>query len=120
VPSPTLHSGHLLRHLGSLLLGGAVGLGSLLVHREAAPLGLLLVLATSFAVAGRLLWSRFPATAGTYAAGWLAVLATAVAGRPEGDFAVASDVPGWTLLGSGFVMLAVALVAFVGRRRRGG
>jgi len=100
-----------LGHLAALVAGAVVGLAAVLVHRETFPLGLVLAVAASFALPIRLLWSRRPRTAATYAAGWLAVLGLVVAGRPEGDFAIAADVPGWSFLVAGFLMVAVGLVS---------
>jgi hypothetical protein len=106
----------LLRHLGCLLLGALVSLASLLVHRSLLPLGLLAALAASYAVPLWLLRSSRPRTAGSYVIGWLAVLVVAVVGRPEGDYVVAGDVPGYLLLAGGFGLIVVALVSFAGGR----
>jgi hypothetical protein len=106
----------LLRHLGCLVLGAAVALGAVLVHRSAPPLGLLLALASTFAVPWWLLRSVHPRQAATYVAGWLAVLATVAAGRPEGDYLIAGDAPGYLLLASGVVLVVLGLVSFAGGR----
>lgn len=108
----------LLRHALCLVLGAAVALASILAHRTAFPFGLLLALATSFAVPWWLVRSRHPRTATTYAVGWLAVLALGVAGRPEGDFVLAGDVRGYTLMAAGFVMVLVGIVSLTGGRGR--
>lgn len=102
----------LLRHVGALVVGLSVCLAAVLAHRSSPPWGLVLVLVTSFAVPGRLLASRFPRTAGTYAVGWLAALVHVLRGRPEGDYLLSSDALGYTLLATGLVMFAVGLVAF--------
>ena len=109
----------LLRHLACLLLGGAVALAAVVVHRTAFPSGLLLSVVTTFAVAWWLGRSAHPRTAASYAVGWLVVLGLVVAGRPEGDFALAGDLDGYTLLGAGFVMVLVAVVAVAARRPPG-
>ncbi len=106
----------LLRHLACFVVGAAVGLASLLVHRSVAPLGLVLALATTFAVPWWLLGSARPRTAASYAVGWLVVLALVVGGRPEGDFVLAGDLEGYAMLGAGFLLLVVGIVAFAGRR----
>jgi hypothetical protein len=55
-------------------------------------------------------WLRFG-----FVAGWLAVLAVALLGRPEGDWVIVADWHGYTLLGTGLVLLMYA-VATVPRR----
>jgi hypothetical protein len=107
----------LLRHLACLLVGAAVGLAAVLVHRSAFPFGLLLAVATSFAVPWWLLGSAKPRTAASYVVGWLVVLALVVAGRPEGDYALAGDVEGYTMLGAGFLLVVVGIVSLAGSRR---
>ena len=106
----------LLRHLGCALLGAAVCLGALSVHRAMVPLGLLLALVVSFAVPWWLLRSAHRTTAASYAAGWLVVLGVAVFGRPEGDYVIANDVRGWTLLAAGPVMVLLGIVSVAGGR----
>ena len=105
----------LLRHAACLVLGGVVGLAALVVHRDAFPFGLALAVGTTLAVSWWLVSSSQPSSGTSYSLGWLAVLAGAVVGRPEGDFAVASDVAGYTLVAcaagevlAGVVSLAVA------------
>jgi hypothetical protein len=109
----------LLRHLASFAVGAAVALAALLVHRSVFPLGLVLSLATTFAVAWWLVASARPRTAASYVVGWLVVLGLVVAGRPEGDYALASDVQGYAMLGAGFLLVVVGIVSIAGRRRRG-
>jgi uncharacterized membrane protein len=107
----------LLRHVLSALTGAATGLAAVTVHRSAFPLGLLLALVTTFAVAWRLLRSSRPRTAGSFVLGWLVVLGVVLAGRPEGDYAIAADLPGYALLAAGLVLVVVGLVAVAGGRR---
>jgi hypothetical protein len=105
-----------LRHVAALLAGVLVAAAAVAVHRVLLPLGLLLALAATLALAWRLLHSRFPRTATSYAVGWLGVLVLALAGRPEGDYVLASDVPGYVLIGAGLALVAVAVLGVVGRR----
>lgn len=107
----------LLRHAGCVLLGVLVALGALAAHRSAPPWGLLLAVAASWAVPWRLLLSRWPRTAASYVVGWLAMLGLVVAGRPEGDYALAGDLAGYSLLAAGFVLVGVGVVALAGGRR---
>jgi hypothetical protein len=109
----------LLRHLVCVVVGAAVALAAVAVHRSAFPSGLLLALATTFAVSWWLMCSTRPRTAASYSVGWLAVLALVVAGRPEGDFALAGDVEGYALLGAGFMLVLVGVVSVAGVRGSG-
>jgi hypothetical protein len=112
----------LLRHLGCLLLGAAVALAAVAVHRSAWPAGLVLALVTTFAVPWWLIRSRRPGTAASYVLGWLAVLVLVALGRPEGDYALASDFEGYALLVSGLPLVLVGIVSLAGGRgsRAGG
>jgi hypothetical protein len=108
----------LLRHAGALLLGAAVALGAVAVHRSTGaglPWGLLLALAATFAAAWWLRGSRWPRLAVSFAAGWLALFAVVVAARPEGDYALASDLPGYTLMGASVLLVVVAMTSLAAR-----
>jgi hypothetical protein len=108
-----------LRHVMALVLGVLVAVASVVVHRTSFPLGLVLALVTTFAVAGWLLRSRHPRTAASYAAGWLATLLLVLLGRPEGDYALVSDLPGYALMLAGLPIFVVGLVGLTGGRRAG-
>jgi Family of unknown function (DUF6113) len=108
----------LLRHLACVVLGALVALASVAVHRSVFPWGLLLALATTFAVPWWLLASPRPRTAASYVVGWLVLLALVVTGRPEGDYALASDLEGYSLMVAGMVLVLMGIVAFAGGRRR--
>ena len=107
----------LLRHVSAVLLGAAVALAAVVVHRSAFPAGLVLSLATTYAVPWWLLRSRRPRTAASYVLGWLAILLLVVLGRPEGDFALAADLRGYALLVGAFPLLLVGVVSLAGGRR---
>ena len=47
---------------------------------------------------------------------WLAVFAVVVAGRPEGDFALAQDLRGLLLMAAGVGLVVVAVVGLTGGR----
>lgn len=100
--------------LGLLVAGFVVGLAAVALHARGWGLGLAVVATLAALVAlppG--LWSRC-----AYAAGWIVALALAVIPRPEGDYAVASDVAGYVLIGLGLVLVVGALATLpVGRRR---
>ena len=104
-----------VRHAGCVLLGLLVALGAVAVHRLFFPWGLLLAVAATWAVPWRLLLSRSPRTAASYVVGWLALFALVVAGRPEGDYVLAGDLPGYTLMAAGFVLIVVGIVSIAGR-----
>jgi len=108
----------LLRTVGCLLLGALVALGAVGVHRSLPPWGLLLAVATTLAVPWRLLLSRWPATATAYVVGWAAVFALVVVGRPEGDYALAGDLAGYSLMAAGFVLVIVGVAAVTGSSGR--
>jgi cytochrome b subunit of formate dehydrogenase len=98
----------LLVLLVALVLGFAAGVAAIAVHRTLP--GLLLGTATAVAVMVALRpWE--PRASAAFAAGWLVPLVAAVAGRSEGDYAVASDLLGWLLIGSGFVVLVTGITA---------
>lgn len=107
----------LLRHAVALALGLLVSLASVAVHRSASPLGLVLALVTTYAVAWWLLRSAHPRTATTYVAGWLAVFALVLRGRPEGDFALEQDLKSLLLMIAGLGLVAIGAAGLPGRRR---
>jgi hypothetical protein len=107
----------LIAHLGALMLGAVVALAALMVHRSAFPWGLLLAVATSVAVPWRLLCSRLLRTGAAYAVGWLVVLGVALVGRPEGDFVLAGDLEGYTLIAGSLAVLASGVASLLGRHR---
>ena len=106
----------LLLHLACLLLGAAVALAAVAVHRSAFPAGLVLALLTTYAVSWWLLRSPRRRTAASYVLGWLAVLVVVVLGRPEGDYALASDFEGYALLVAGLPLMLVGILSLAGGR----
>jgi Family of unknown function (DUF6113) len=106
-----------LRHLLSLLTGAVTGLAAVTVHRELFPAGLVLALAATFAVLWWLRRSPWSHTAASFALGWVVVLGVVLAGRPEGDYLIAADLPGYALLAASLVMVLVGLLAAAGRRQ---
>ncbi|HEU4512448.1 MAG TPA: hypothetical protein VFR87_05040 [Nocardioidaceae bacterium] len=101
------HTGPVVALALSMLLGVAVALVSIAVHRTWS--GILLAGAGTLAAMWALHW-WVPRAATTFAAGWLAVLLLAIAGRGEGDYVVSSDTLGWTLIGFGLVVLVTGIV----------
>jgi hypothetical protein len=107
----------LLRYAGTLLLGALVSVACVVVHRTAVPFGLLLAVVTTFALVWFLDRRAAARAVASYGLGWLAVLVLVVAGRPEGDYAVAQDLPGYLLLATGLAVLLVTLVVLPLRHR---
>jgi hypothetical protein len=106
--------GQVVRHAGALLLGAVVGLASTAVHRWVllgVPGGLLLAVSASLLTAWHLRRGPAPRSAAAYCLGWVAVVGLALAGRPEGDYAVAGDVPGYLLMGTGFLLVAFGVAS---------
>ncbi len=94
----------------ALLGGGVVGACVLFLHGYwwGLLLGLAATIACLVAVPGGW-WRRLP-----FAVGWGVAVLGLSSERPEGDFLVASDTPGYLLLGSAVVVL---LGGIVGLRR---
>jgi hypothetical protein len=90
----------------ALLLGAAASVAAIAVHRTWS--GLLIAGAGALAAMWALRWWA-PRAATTFAAGWLAVLLLAIAGRGEGDYVVSSDTIGWALIGFGLVVLVTGI-----------
>jgi hypothetical protein len=103
--------------VGAGLVGAAVGVAGALVHRQAfrpagvlLPWGLVLALATAYAVtvaAGRV--ARGPGAFGV-AIGWAAVLLWLQQVRPEGDYLFAADFLGNAYVFGGMLTVALAVV----------
>ena len=95
-----------------LVAGVLTGWAAVLLHARwwGLALGLAACAATLVALPPRW-WGRL-----AFAVGWVVAVALGAAGRPEGDFLVAADAAGWTLLVSTLVVLVGSLVT-IGRRR---
>jgi hypothetical protein len=108
----------LLVHGAAFLVGAAVAVAAVMVHRSVvlgAPLGLLIAVAASFVT----VWAMrdlLPRLGTSYAAGWLVIFGFALFGRPEGDYVVATDLRGLAMIIAGFVMLATGVVSLTSRR----
>lgn len=103
---PTL--GGVALALLALPLGVVAGVAAVAVHQS---LPLLLLAAAGVLAAVRALRRWSPRAAVGFAAGWLASLVAALAGRTEGDYAVAGDLPGSLLIGLGLVVLVTGLAS---------
>ncbi len=111
----------ILRHVGAFLLGAVVALASVAVHRDTVrdlPVGLVLAVATTFAVPWALLqYPEVHRLATSYALGWVVLAGVVARGRPEGDYAIAGDLSGYVLMVSGALLLVLGLASLPGRRR---
>jgi hypothetical protein len=56
-----------------------------------------------------------PRAAASYSLGWVLLLGLVLVGRPEGDFALASDVDGYALMGVGLLLAAIGVTALLAR-----
>ena len=109
------------RYAGMLLLGALVGLASVAVHRVALlglPAGVLLAVVATLGTAWHVRRGGVPRSAATYCLGWVAVVGIVLNGRAEGDYAVAGDLPGYTLMGTGFLLVAFGVASLAGPGRR--
>lgn len=99
--------------LATLLLGLVVGLCSVAMHPR--WWGLVLAIAATAITAYALppgWWARIP-----FALGWAAMVGYLAVPRGEGDYAVASDLPGYTLLGFAVALVVAAMVSLPPRAR---
>jgi hypothetical protein len=88
-----------------LLVGAVTGLAAVALHER--WWGLLLALVATAATLTALppgWWSRL-----AFALGWTGLVGWLVNPRPEGDYAISQDGPGYTLLGVALVVLLVGL-----------
>lgn len=104
-----------LAALGLLVAGVAVGLASVAVHETWWGLPLVLVATSSAAYAlAPGVWSRVP-----FAVGWTGTVGWLTVPRPEGDYAIASDVGGYVLLGFALALVVAAVVTLPPPKRAG-
>ena len=106
----------LLGYLGALLLGALTALAAIAVHRSGLP-WLTLAVVASIGAALVLRGTPWPRLASSYCLGWLVVFGIAIVGRPEGDYALASDLAGYTLTVVAFVLVLLGVASLPGRRR---
>ena len=104
-----------MSHLGVAVLGVLASLAALVVHRSGTG-WLVLAVGASVAAAWVLRGTSSPRLAATYSLGWLLVFGVAVTGRPEGDYVLADDLAGYSLMAVAFVLVALAVTALPGRR----
>lgn len=91
----------LLAALGLLVAGALTGIATIALHQ--LTWGLVLAFAATCVTAYALQpgwWSRL-----AYVVGWVAMVGWLTVPRPEGDYLVSSDLPGYAVLGLGVVLL---------------
>ena len=109
---PARLAGGLAGFLGAALAGLVTGAAAVLTHTS----WWWLALATAAALT-TLGWLRGGLRV-AFAAGWCVAVARASLTRPEGDYLVSANAPGWTLLALTLVLLVGALLsAALGARR---
>jgi len=109
-----------LFHVVALLVGVAVAVSAVVVHRSAVlhlPIGLTLGLVTTF-VTSWAMRELLPGLASSYAVGWVIAFGFVILGRPEGDYAVASDLRGYALMAAGLAMVVVGVTSVSSRHPR--
>ena len=104
----------LLLHAVAIVAGVAVSIAAVSTHRSVVldlPLGLILGLAATFAA----VWAMrevLRRLASSFALGWIVAFGFAIVGRPEGDFAVASDLRGYALMAAALGVVAIGVASF--------
>ena len=103
----------LLVAVGLLVLGVAAGIATVAVHELSwgLPLGVAATAVTVYALPPG--WS----TRLAFVVGWVAIVGWLTVPRPEGDYLISQDWPGYTVLVLGLVIL-VAGIATLPRPRR--
>ena len=100
-------------HAAAFGVGSGVGVAGVAVHRvswSGVPAGIVLVLGTTFLVVRSLRVIAEPTRLPLgFALGWSVPVAAGVLGRAEGDYAVADDVVGHTLILAGVVLVVVTV-----------
>ena len=114
-----MHLTRVLLHAAVVLVGAVVALGAVAVHRSMlmqVPWGLVLALATTFAVLRALHHTGLRTLGATYTLGWLVVCGAAVLGRPEGDYVLAGDLRGYGLMAGSFALCVLGVASLAPAR----
>ena len=91
--------------LGLALAGAATGIATVALHQIGwgLALGLAASAVTMLALPGGW-WSRL-----AFAVGWDVVVGWLTVPRPEGDYVISQDLPGYAVLGAALVLLVVGV-----------
>lgn len=92
------------------LIGAATAVAAIAVHRS-GPGWLTLAVTASLGVAWGLRSTGTPRLGAAYCLGWLVVLGFALAGRPEGDYVLASDTAGYVMMATGFALVVLGITS---------
>lgn len=97
----------------AIVLGLVVGVCSVALHERwwGLVFGIVATAATAYALPPGW-WARMP-----FAFGWAAMVGYLAVPRDEGDYAVASDLPGYVLLGFAVALVVAAAVTLQPLRR---
>ncbi|MGZ6754582.1 MAG: DUF6113 family protein [Nocardioides sp.] len=106
--------GRVLVALGLLVLGAGTGLATVAVHTWwwGLALGLGAAAATLVALPAGW-WARL-----AFAAGFAVMVGWLVPQRPEGDYAIGQDTPGYLVIGAALVVLVAGVATLPGPRSR--
>ncbi len=104
-------------HVLAALVGATVALAAVAVHRtmvEGLPVGLVVSLGATLVVAWalRLQHRRLAAS---YCLGWVVTVGLTITGRPEGDYAIASDLRGYLLMAVSLAVIVIGLTSLASR-----
>ncbi len=101
--------------VGALPLGMVVGLSAVALHQRwwGLPLAIAATATTAYALRPGW-WARLP-----FAFGWVAMVGYLALPRSDGGYAIASDAPGYLLLGFAVALLVAATVTLHPLRRDG-
>lgn len=92
------------------LVGAATAVAAVAVHRS-GPGWLTLAVAASLGMAWALRTTGTPRLGSAYCLGWVGVFGVALAGRPEGDYAVAGDTAGYVMMVTGFALVVLGITS---------
>ncbi len=104
----------ILAALGLLLAGAVTGVATVALHE--LGWGLLLALAATGAAVAALpsgWWSRL-----AFVVGWDLVVGWLAFPRPEGDYLISQDLPGYTVLGAALLLIVVGIATLPRPRRK--
>ena len=96
--------------VAAAFVGAATAVAAIAVHRS-GPVWLALAVVASLAVGWALRSTGTPRLAAAYCLGWLVVLGYALAGRPEGDYVLASDGAGYVMMTTGFLLVVLGITS---------
>jgi hypothetical protein len=102
--------------VGLLVVGGVTAIAAVAVHGLSwgLPLAVAATLVTLVALPAGW-WLRLP-----FAIGWTVLIGWLVSPRPEGDYLISSDLPGYALVGLALLVLVLGIATLPRPTRRSG